>query len=225
MDAIVLKALAKDPDYRYQSADEMRADIEACLDGQPVAATAAMGAVGYGGYDGYGDGPADHGAARADQPAQTSMLPADRATDDGGYGYDDRPDRRRARRRATPRRSCWSLAGILVLVGAILIGRSVFGGDNGDNGKVDVPNMVGRAVDDAKDARDERRRPQGRLAGTLRDQPRGRSAARPPRTARCGRTRPSRSSSPPVRRRSRSRTSRRSPRRTPVRTWRTRASR
>src|SRR5918996_3905727 len=43
MDAIVLKALTKDPDYRYQSADEMRADIEACLDGQPVAATAALG--------------------------------------------------------------------------------------------------------------------------------------------------------------------------------------
>lgn len=38
MDAIVLKALTKDPDYRYQSADEMRADIEACLDGRPVAA-------------------------------------------------------------------------------------------------------------------------------------------------------------------------------------------
>ena len=50
MDAIVLKALTKDPDYRYQSADEMRVDIEACLDGQPVAATAAMGSVGYGGY-------------------------------------------------------------------------------------------------------------------------------------------------------------------------------
>ena len=37
MDAIVLKALVKDPDYRYQSAEEMRADIEACLDGQPLA--------------------------------------------------------------------------------------------------------------------------------------------------------------------------------------------
>jgi hypothetical protein len=36
MDAIVLKAMVKDPDHRYQSADEMRADIEACLDGQPL---------------------------------------------------------------------------------------------------------------------------------------------------------------------------------------------
>jgi len=38
MDAIVLKVLAKDPDHRYQSAAEMRADIEACLDGHPVGA-------------------------------------------------------------------------------------------------------------------------------------------------------------------------------------------
>src|ERR1051325_2014018 len=73
MDAIVLKALVKDRDSPYQSADEMRADIEACLDGQPVAATAAMGAVGYGGY-----APDDQPttALRATAPAgQTSMLP------------------------------------------------------------------------------------------------------------------------------------------------------
>lgn len=90
MDAIVLKALTKDPDYRYQSADEMRADIEACLDGQPVAATAAMGAAGYGGYDGYNaDQPTT--ALRPTDPnnAQTSMLPPVNP-DDGGYGYDDR---------------------------------------------------------------------------------------------------------------------------------------
>src|SRR5215203_1493682 len=48
MDAIVLKALVKDQDYRYQSADEMRADIDACLDGRHVAATAALASVGYG---------------------------------------------------------------------------------------------------------------------------------------------------------------------------------
>jgi eukaryotic-like serine/threonine-protein kinase len=35
MDAIVLKALVKDPSHRYQSAEEMRMDIKACLDGRP----------------------------------------------------------------------------------------------------------------------------------------------------------------------------------------------
>ncbi|MFE5238919.1 MULTISPECIES: Stk1 family PASTA domain-containing Ser/Thr kinase [unclassified Streptomyces] len=149
MDAIVLKALTKDPDYRYQSADEMRADIEACLDGQPVAATAAMGAVGYGGYDGYNnDQPTT--ALRATDPggAQTSMLPPVNP-DDGGYGYDDRPDRRRQKKSNTST-ILLVVAGILVLIGAILIGRSVFSSTDGDTGKVDVPNMVGSTVDEAQ---------------------------------------------------------------------------
>ncbi|MCX4534019.1 Stk1 family PASTA domain-containing Ser/Thr kinase [Streptomyces sp. NBC_00841] len=149
MDAIVLKALVKDPDYRYQSADEMRADIEACLDGQPVAATAAMGAAGYGAYDGYGnDQPTT--ALRAADPngAQTSMLPPVNP-DDGGYGYDERPDRRRQKKNNTST-ILLIVAGILVLIGAILIGKSVFGGDNSNNGKVDVPNMVGSTVAEAE---------------------------------------------------------------------------
>lgn len=150
MDAIVLKALVKDPDYRYQSADEMRADIEACLDGRPVAATAAMGAAGYGGYDGYGQDQPTTALRAADQHgAQTSMLPPVNP-DDGGYGYDDRPDRRRQKKSNTST-ILLIAAGILVLIGAILIGKSVFGGDNSDNGKVDVPNMVGSTVGEAKD--------------------------------------------------------------------------
>ncbi|MEU0830666.1 Stk1 family PASTA domain-containing Ser/Thr kinase [Streptomyces sp. NPDC005969] len=150
MDAIVLKALVKDPDYRYQSADEMRADIEACLDGQPVAATAAMGAAGYGGYDGYStDQPTT--ALRAADPngAQTSMLPPVNP-DDGGYGYDERPDRRRQKKNNTST-ILLIVAGILVLIGAILIGKSVFGGDNSADGRVDVPNMVGSTVAEAEE--------------------------------------------------------------------------
>ncbi|MGW2560667.1 Stk1 family PASTA domain-containing Ser/Thr kinase [Streptomyces sp. NPDC001514] len=153
MDAIVLKALVKDPDYRYQSADEMRADIEACLDGQPVAATAAMGAVGYGGgygpQHGRGDDQPTTALRQADPAGQTSMLPP-MNPDDGGYsGYDDRPDRRRQKKSNTST-ILLVLAGILVLVGAILIGKSVFGGDGGGGGKVDVPNLVGQTFDEAK---------------------------------------------------------------------------
>ncbi|WKX19948.1 Stk1 family PASTA domain-containing Ser/Thr kinase [Streptomyces sp. HUAS CX7] len=153
MDAIVLKALVKDPDYRYQSADEMRADIEACLDGQPVGATAAMGAMAAGGYGAYPDDQPTT-ALRSDAGAgagATTMLPP-MNPDDGGYGYDDRPDRRRQQ----PRKKNTStillvLAGILVLVGAILIGRYAFsgGGDPG-GGKVDVPALVGQTQDDAE---------------------------------------------------------------------------
>jgi serine/threonine protein kinase/beta-lactam-binding protein with PASTA domain len=42
VDAIVLKALAKNADNRYQDADEMRADIERALGGHPVHATPVL---------------------------------------------------------------------------------------------------------------------------------------------------------------------------------------
>ncbi|MDN3294109.1 Stk1 family PASTA domain-containing Ser/Thr kinase [Streptomyces ficellus] len=147
MDAIVLKALVKDPDYRYQSADEMRADIEACLDGQPVAATAAMSAAGYGGY-----APDDQPTTamhQASPAGQTSMLPP-MNPDDGGYGYDDRPDRRR-QKKSNISTILLILAGILVLVGAILIGKSVFGANDDPPATVDVPKLVGKNMAEAKD--------------------------------------------------------------------------
>ncbi|MGW3283765.1 Stk1 family PASTA domain-containing Ser/Thr kinase [Streptomyces sp. NPDC001002] len=144
MDAIVLKALVKDPNYRYQSADEMRMDIEACLDGQPVAATAAMGSVGYGGY---GDDQATT-ALRAADAGATSMLPP-MNPDDGGYGYDDRPDRRRQKKSNTST-ILLVVAGVLVLVGAILIGKWAFGGNNVGNDDVAVPNLVSLSQSDAE---------------------------------------------------------------------------
>ncbi|RSN41647.1 Stk1 family PASTA domain-containing Ser/Thr kinase [Streptomyces sp. WAC 04229] len=152
MDAIVLKALVKDPDYRYQSADEMRADIEACLDGQPVGATAAMGAMAAGGYGAYPDDKPTT-ALRSDGGGggATTMLPP-MNPDDGGYGYDERPDRRRQQ----PRKSNTStiflvLAGVLVLVGAILIGKYAFSGDGGpSNDTVAVPGFIGQTKKDAQ---------------------------------------------------------------------------
>ncbi|MEV7277101.1 Stk1 family PASTA domain-containing Ser/Thr kinase [Streptomyces sp. NPDC093111] len=150
MDAIVLKALVKDPDYRYQSADEMRADIEACLDGQPVAATASMGAVGYGG--GYGGYPPEDqpttALRQADPAGQTTMLPPMNG-DDGGYGgYDDRPDRRRQKKSSTST-ILLILAGLLVLVGAIFIGVSLFDKKDGPQ-QVPVPQFVGKTLKEAQ---------------------------------------------------------------------------
>jgi eukaryotic-like serine/threonine-protein kinase len=150
-DAIVLKALVKDPDYRYQSADEMRADIEAFLDGRPVAAS-AMGAAGYG----YDDQPTT--ALRRTDP-QTQMLPP--ATDpnyNGGYnngydddydGYDGRGDRRQ--RRNTTSTVLLIIAAILVLVGAVFVGRSLFGGDPPES-RPTVPNMRGMTLEEAQRA-------------------------------------------------------------------------
>ncbi|MFF9626487.1 Stk1 family PASTA domain-containing Ser/Thr kinase [Streptomyces griseosporeus] len=147
MDAIVLKALVKDPNYRYQSADEMRADIEACLDGQPVGAAAAMGSVGYGGYP--DDQPTT--ALRAEPGAAagaTTMLPP-MNPDDGGYGYDDRPDRRR-QKKSNASTILLVVAAVLVLVGAVLIGKWITSGGGAGNDKVPVPQFVGLTIDDAK---------------------------------------------------------------------------
>jgi eukaryotic-like serine/threonine-protein kinase len=146
MDAIVLRALVKDPDYRYQSADEMRADIEACLDGQPVAATAAMGSVGYGGY------PDDQAttALRSQDAGATTMLPP--MNGDDGYGYDDRQGRRRQQKKSNTSTILLVVAGVLVLVGAILIGRWMFaGGDTGGN-TLKAPNFVGQTEKEARQA-------------------------------------------------------------------------
>ncbi|WP_030755214.1 MULTISPECIES: Stk1 family PASTA domain-containing Ser/Thr kinase [unclassified Streptomyces] len=155
MDAIVLKALVKDPDYRYQSADEMRADIEACLDGQPVAAAATMGAAGGYGYPDPGGGYGHQGydqpttALRTTDPgAQTSMMPP-MPPGDGGYGhggYDQGPGRRQKKSKAST--VLLVAAGILVLVGAILIGRSLFG--EGADNRPTVPKLVGQTFEAAQ---------------------------------------------------------------------------
>ncbi|WP_327289885.1 Stk1 family PASTA domain-containing Ser/Thr kinase [Streptomyces sp. NBC_01198] len=148
MDAIVLKALTKDPDYRYQSADEMRADIEAALDGQPVAAAAAMGSVGYGYPHGYADGGATTALPPQTDP-HTSMLPPSR-DDDGGYGYDDRPDRRRQKKKASSTSTVLLVvAGVLVLIGAIFLGKEAFGGHGAGNDTT-VPNFVSKSFDEAR---------------------------------------------------------------------------
>ncbi|MGW0365536.1 Stk1 family PASTA domain-containing Ser/Thr kinase [Streptomyces sp. NPDC002990] len=159
MDAIVLKALVKDPDYRYQSADEMRADIEACLEGQPVAAAAAMGAAGYGyGDQGHGYGYGQQGydqpttALRTTEAGQTSMLPP-MSPGDGGYGYGDQghgydqgPHRRQKKSKAST--ILLVAAGILVLVGAILIGRALFNG--GADNRPTVPKLIGETFEQAQ---------------------------------------------------------------------------
>ncbi|GHD85238.1 Stk1 family PASTA domain-containing Ser/Thr kinase [Streptomyces naganishii] len=151
MDAIVLRALVKDPDYRYQSADEMRADIEACLDGQPVAATAALGSVGYGGYP--DDQPTTALRSEGGAAAATTMLPP-MNPDDGGYGYDDRPDRRRQQKKSNTSTILLVVAGILVLVGAILLGKWAVSGHGAGNDTVAVPNFVGQTKADARDSAD-----------------------------------------------------------------------
>ncbi|OKJ16672.1 Stk1 family PASTA domain-containing Ser/Thr kinase [Kitasatospora sp. CB01950] len=174
IDAIVLKALAKERDYRYQSADEMRDDIERFLDGLPVAAAqqAAYGA-GPGGY-GYDQG------AQYDPYGQTNMLPQqggpttmlppvghqqpapyggyqDDGYGNGGGGYDDNGYEGRAgrRREEQPKKNntSWivlAVAAVLVLVGAFFVVQAMV--KTGSTAKTTVPNLIGKTLSDAEAA-------------------------------------------------------------------------
>jgi serine/threonine-protein kinase len=68
--------------------------------------------------------------------------------DDGSYGYDDRPDRRRQKKSNTSA-ILLVLAGVLVLVGAVLIGLSIFDGKKGTE-QVPVPQLVGKTLQEAE---------------------------------------------------------------------------
>ncbi|MFJ6211983.1 Stk1 family PASTA domain-containing Ser/Thr kinase [Streptomyces sp. NPDC092296] len=158
VDAIVLKALAKDRDYRYQSADEMRDDIERFLDGLPVAAAQQVAAYGMGGYDnGYGDqyGGQPTTALPQQNPnlAGTTVLPPVAGGAGGEYG-DDGYGGRASNRRSQPKKNntSWivlAIAAVLVLVGSFFVAQAVIGGGSKTQDPT-VPNLVGLSLADAQ---------------------------------------------------------------------------
>jgi beta-lactam-binding protein with PASTA domain/tRNA A-37 threonylcarbamoyl transferase component Bud32 len=125
LDAILLKAMSKNPANRYQSAAEMRADLLRAVAGQRVEATPLMSDV-----------------------EKTTIISGGAA----GYGYDDgwddHADRTRKRNRVIA-----LVVAALVLVGAA-IGIALALGDDGDDGapavaQVTVPDLAGRTQDEA----------------------------------------------------------------------------
>ena len=133
-DAIVMKALVKDPNYRYQSAAEMRADIQRALQGMPVAApTMAMN----GGTRLMGAGP----PTQATRPATMGydLPPVE-------YAEPDRPEGR------GKKALLWTLVGVLA-VGAVVALYFIFSGGNptGNATKLAIPaGIVGSDEDTAK---------------------------------------------------------------------------
>ncbi|TDE55637.1 Stk1 family PASTA domain-containing Ser/Thr kinase [Nonomuraea mesophila] len=123
-DAIVLKAMAKDPAHRYQSAGEMRADIQRAMSGMPVdAQTMAM--------------TGDYGQGTRMMPSpQTSGGPAtQRSGAIPPYEYDDGDGGGRGgRRRASGggggnavKTAMWIIIPLLIIGGFITAGYLVFG--------------------------------------------------------------------------------------------------
>ncbi|HEV2640663.1 MAG TPA: Stk1 family PASTA domain-containing Ser/Thr kinase [Actinocrinis sp.] len=159
-DAIVLKALGKHPDERYQSADEMRADLERALDGRPIAAgpVAAYGGnntptqvvPNYGG--GYGN-TSQSTVGQATPP--TRYQPSYQSP---AYGNDPDvdpvPRQRRVDESSRNKKSNDKTAfvvigviGVILIVLAVIVYKTVFNSPT-DTG-VQVPNIVNLTVQDA----------------------------------------------------------------------------
>jgi beta-lactam-binding protein with PASTA domain/predicted Ser/Thr protein kinase len=120
LDAVTLKALAKNPDNRYASAEEMREDLQRFLGGQKVHATPLM---------------ATQAAVAAPVSSGTQVL---RTTE---TEYAPPPPE--------PRRGGWYVLGALLILalfglGAWLLANNFLGGE-----QVRVPNVIGLSEDDA----------------------------------------------------------------------------
>jgi eukaryotic-like serine/threonine-protein kinase len=138
LEAITLKALAKNPANRYPSADELAADLRRFRDGREVLAEGVLAP------------PADLTTAVRSQPADSTVAVAAAAgpatTAAPAPSYEDAPPRRN--------NGAMFIVVLLVLLGLLalllfLLGRTIgLGGD--DATKVDVPDVTNRPVADAQ---------------------------------------------------------------------------
>jgi serine/threonine-protein kinase len=124
-DSIVLKAMAKDPAERYQSAAEMRTDIQRALSGVPVAAPPQATEMYAPGTRQMGPGTMMAGAA-----ATGAVSPYG---PDDGYGEGGGNGRRKA---------LWWILGIIAALLLIVIGYLLLSGGGGKSAA--VPSVVGQ---------------------------------------------------------------------------------
>ena len=132
LDAILLKAMSKNPANRYQSAAEMRNDLLRALAGQRVEATPVMG-----------------------DAEKTTILAAAPAGYGAGYGRDDRwdDDEEEARRRRRRTITIVSVLAVLLLGGAIAAAIALSGGDKPPTTtQVQVPALAGQTEAAARTA-------------------------------------------------------------------------
>ncbi len=102
-DAIVLKAMAKNPADRYQSAAEMRADLQRAASGMPVAAPTRM----------------DVYAPRTQRMGADTMLSAGATTSIPPVDYDDYDDRYAPARGGGGRRWIPWVLGLVLVLGVV----------------------------------------------------------------------------------------------------------
>jgi eukaryotic-like serine/threonine-protein kinase len=129
-DSIVLKAMAKDPGDRYQSAGEMRNDIQRALQGMPVAAPTRLDAY---------QGTRRMGSATQMAGATSAIPPYD-------YGPPDEPPGGGARKKWP-----WAIAAavaVLLIVGLVY----AFNYISGSGSSYAVPDVVGMTQSAAEKA-------------------------------------------------------------------------
>jgi serine/threonine-protein kinase len=158
-DAIVLKSLGKHPDERYQSAEEMRADIERALDGRPIAAaptlvagygaanapTQVVSAAGYGGQTTAGYGPPTRYQPTQYQPSYEDAPPDEgprRRGDSAGNGG-------RGKKNDKTGYIILAVVAVIAVVLAVVVFNKLLGGGNGGGKTTAVPNITNLTVSQA----------------------------------------------------------------------------
>ncbi|GAA0953236.1 Stk1 family PASTA domain-containing Ser/Thr kinase [Nonomuraea longicatena] len=149
-DAIVLKAMAKDPGQRYQSATEMRADLQRAMSGMPVdAQTMAI--------NNYGAGTRTMAATQAPGGPATTRSGAVPPYEYGDQGGGGRGGRRRAGgggENKALKTAAWILVPLLIIGAFIGVGYAFLSsGDSGkDSGaaKVTVPVLIDQELTDVE---------------------------------------------------------------------------
>jgi serine/threonine-protein kinase len=154
IDSVVLQALAKRTDDRYQTAADFRADVERAIAGAPV--TAAVPAI---------------------TLDRTQMMPAVDAA--AAARYEPMYDQARPRRRRGFGFWALSLVGIVAaIIGALYIGTFVFGGSSVQ--QVQVPSLEGLTVEAATATLQQYELRLGAQASTISEKPAGTITAQQP---------------------------------------------
>ncbi len=132
LDSVTMKALAKNPQNRYQSAGDMGADLSRILADQPVRAETAL-----------------TDEERTQFIARPGVGGAPLGVGGIGFDDDDHDDGRSSRRGAI----VWAVIVAALLVVIVVVAYLVLRNSNDDKpAQVTVPSLVGKTVDQANDA-------------------------------------------------------------------------
>jgi len=136
LEQIILTALAKDPEERYQTADDMRADLLRFRRGRPLAAAPITALV--------AEVPTSAVSATKAEGAYAATMATPRVDDRGRYTGG--PTYERKKRNSA---LIWilTLVGLAAVIGGILYAAVEFGSTQE---QVSVPSVVGKKVNDAQ---------------------------------------------------------------------------